>query len=307
MAGLDPAIQGSKRRPSSVRPLDGRLKGGHDGKFKRRHLDKSTAMTYRRLEPTHITKTLERLEARIGERFPGSGLTRVCAELTDITRQAEARAREIAAPIGWLRGLILLLLAAGLALLAFVLMNVLSNTKPNEDLYGTLQGIDAAFNILVLLGGASFFAWSAEQRIRRRRAMAALYELRSIVHVIDMHQLTKDPSTEVAVSNATPSSPKRQLSAYEVMRYLDYCSEMLSLAAKVAVLYAQSFPDPEVTGAVNDLERTSAALSQKIWQKINIVERSLQAVAAPPPALLAGKLPTAPMIEPPPSKTEART
>ena len=50
---------------------------------------------------------------------------------------------------------------------------------------------------------------------------------------------------------------------------------MLSLTAKVAVLYSQSFPDPIVTEAVNDLERTSASLSQKIWQKISITERAL--------------------------------
>ena len=31
-----------------------------------------------------------------------------------------------------------------------------------------------------------------------------------------------------------PSSPKRLLSPFELTRYLDYCSEMLSLAAKVA-------------------------------------------------------------------------
>jgi len=260
---------------------------------------------YRRLEPAHIIKTLERLERRVSERFPGSGLGRVCAELTAITRQSEARAKEIAAPIRWLRALIVIVLGGGLGLLVFVLAGVLSNTKPNDDLYGTLQGIDAGFNILVLMGGLLYFASSLEERIKRRRAMTALHELRSIIHVIDMHQLTKDPSTEVAVSQPTQSSPKRQLTTYEVMRYLDYCSEMLSLAAKVAVLYAQSFPDPTVTNAVNDLERTAASLSQKIWQKINILERSLQAIAAPPAAPVAGK-DAAPRVEPAPTtKAEA--
>ena len=55
-------------------------------------------------------------------------------------------------------------------------------------------------------------------------------------------------------------------------RYLDYCSEMLSLTSKVAVLFAQGFPEPTVTEAVSDIERIAAGLSQKIWQKINILE-----------------------------------
>ena len=87
-----------------------------------------------------------------------------------------------------------------------------------------------------------------------------------------MHQLTKDPSAVVQVAGNTPSSPPRALTRFEVTRYLDYCSEMLSLTSKVAVLFAQGFPDPEITEAVSDIERIAAGLSQKIWQKIMILE-----------------------------------
>jgi hypothetical protein len=57
---------------------------------------------------------------------------------------------------------------------------------------------------------------------------------------------------------------------------------MLSLTSKVAVLFAQSFPDPTVTEAVSDIERIAAGLSQKIWQKIMILEATapVDAVAA---------------------------
>ena len=44
------------------------------------------------------------------------------------------------------------------------------------------------------------------------------------------------------------------MSPFELSRYLDYCSEMMSLTSKVAVLFAQSFPDPVVTEAVSDIE-----------------------------------------------------
>lgn len=228
---------------------------------------------FRTLDAAKIVETLARLERRIEERFAGSGLSRVCAELTAIAQQAHRRSREIAKPNLALRlgGAVVVL--AGLGLMLLLGWRLLAATRTSDDLFGTLQGIDSGFNIVVLTGAALYFIFSLEERWKRRRALSALHELRSIIHVIDMHQLTKDPSVEVTVTAPTPSSPARTLSAHELARYLDYCSEMLSLAAKVAVLYAQSFPDPVVTEAVNDLERTSASLSQKLWQKINIIER----------------------------------
>ena len=236
---------------------------------------------YRTLAADEIIATLARLEQRIGERFSGAGLAGVCAELTEIARQTHRRSSDIARPNLWLRSIVGIILAAGVALLVFVGVKLWSNTKASDDLYGTLQGIDAGFNILVLMGAALFFLFNIEEMIKRRRALKALHELRSIIHVIDMHQLTKVPSTKASVNQPTTSSPKRSLTSYELARYLDYCSEMLSLTAKVAVLYAQSFPDPIVTEAVNDIERTSASLGQKIWQKINIVERMLDRAQAP--------------------------
>jgi poly-beta-hydroxyalkanoate depolymerase len=63
------------------------------------------------------------------------------------------------------------------------------------------------------------------------------------------------------------------MSAYELTRYLDYCSEMLSLAGKVAALYAQNFPDAVVLAAVNEVETLTTGLSRKIWQKIMILNK----------------------------------
>jgi hypothetical protein len=108
-----------------------------------------------------------------------------------------------------------------------------------------------------------------------------------ILHVIDMHQLTKDPSA-ASVGGSTPSSPKRTLTPYELSRYLDYCAEMMSLTAKVAVLFAQSLPDPIVTEAVSDIERNASGMAQKVWQKISMLDAAVRAVA-PLPAPTPGK------------------
>jgi hypothetical protein len=87
-----------------------------------------------------------------------------------------------------------------------------------------------------------------------------------------MHQLTKDPSAAVSVGGKTPSSPARTLTPYELSRYLDYCAEMMSLTSKVAVLFAQSLPDPVVTDAVSDIERIASGMAQKVWQKIMMLD-----------------------------------
>jgi hypothetical protein len=49
---------------------------------------------------------------------------------------------------------------------------------------------------------------------------------------------------------------------------------MLSLTSKLAALYAQNLPDPVIIDAVNDIERLTTNLSQKIWQKITILDAS---------------------------------
>ena len=69
----------------------------------------------------------------------------------------------------------------------------------------------------------------------------------------------------------------RRLGRFELARYLDYCSEMLSLSGKVAALYVQYLDDPVVLAAVNEVETLATGISGKIWQKIVIldtVERS---------------------------------
>jgi hypothetical protein len=226
---------------------------------------------FRALDALKVIETIAALERRIGERFPGAGLGAVCGELLMLARESSQRAQTIGRTNTALRALVFSFLLGSLWVLAWIASRI-DFTRTNADnVYSVLQGIEAAANLTVLMGAAVFFLVRIEERVKRRRALSALHELRSIVHVIDMHQLTKDPSGSV-IGGSTPSSPARLLSRFELSRYLDYCSEMLSLTSKVAVLYAQSFPDTEVTDAVSDIERIAAGLSQKIWQKIMILQ-----------------------------------
>ena len=89
-----------------------------------------------------------------------------------------------------------------------------------------------------------------------------------------MHQLTKDPERVGIEPHRTASSPKSKLTQFELARYLDYCSEMLSITGKIAAIYVQRFRDPVVIAATNEVEQLCTGLSQKIWQKIMILHRT---------------------------------
>lgn len=225
---------------------------------------------YRSLDSEKILGTIETLNRRIAERFPGSGLSKVCDELLTIADESQRRTAWIAKPQRFLRfftGTLVTMLFGGLAL---VLAN--ANWPRNGfDLVLLVQVSEAGLNVFLLVSGAVLFLITAETRIKRRRALKAIHELRALAHVIDMHQLTKDPERLLARLAETPSSPKQNLNPSELGRYLDYCSEMLSLIGKLAALYVQKFDDPVALAAVNEVEDLTTGLSRKIWQKIMII------------------------------------
>ena len=147
-------------------------------------------------------------------------------------------------------------------------------SSPEPEVGTLVQIIEPAANIAVLVAIGIAFIVSLESRWKRKQALLSLHSLRSIIHVIDMHQLTKDPSVLLDAIEPTASSPKRVMGRLEIHRYLDYCSEMLSLSGKIAALYTQSIQDAVVIDTVNELEELSTNLSRKIWQKIVMLDRA---------------------------------
>lgn len=224
---------------------------------------------YRSLNSEKIIETIERLCARIDERFPGSGLGRVCRELLTIARESQQRSDWIARPQKSLRIMVGVLI--GLIVIGSLLV-LTRATMPRTgfDFVVLLQVSEAGLNVLILLCAAILFLITSEVRIKRTRALKAIHELRALAHVIDMHQLTKDPDAFLHPELATAASPKRTSTPNQIVRYLDYCSEMLSLIGKLAALYVQKFDDPVALAAVNEVEELTTGLSRKIWQKIMI-------------------------------------
>lgn len=231
-----------------------------------------SALMYRSLNSEKIVDTIGILCRRIDERFPDSGLSKVCRELLTIAGESQERSAWIAKPHRSLRiitWLLLIIMAAGL----IVILTHAAWPRDGFELVGLVQGLEAGLNITILLGAAALFLATVEVRIKRKRALKAIHELRALAHVIDMHQLTKDPDR--LRGQDTASSPKRTLRGPELIRYLDYCSEMLSLIGKLAALYVQKFDDPVALAAVNEVEDLTTGLSRKIWQKIMILDAFL--------------------------------
>ena len=226
---------------------------------------------YRELNADQIRGTIERLGNRIADRFPRSGLHNVANELVGIAREAESDSTALGKPYVRLR---ILVGAAIAVLVAVVILGMLSlRVSMRVSSIGDLtQAIEAGVNDLVFMTVALYFLLTLENRIKRRRALKGLHALRCVAHVIDMHQLTKDPTRVTDDTHATPASPERELTNFELSRYLDYCSELLSLTSKLAALYVQRFQDSPVLAAVNDVEELTAELSSKIWQKIAILD-----------------------------------
>jgi len=233
---------------------------------------------YRSLDPVRVVETADTLRRRIETRFPDSGLSRVSTELAAVAAEAADRARWLARPHWPLR------LLAGLAV-SFLLLVVCSTSfavytslharlEP-ASLPELLQGTDAAINEIVLLSLAVVFILRWETRIKRARVQKAVHVLRSIAHIVDMHQLTKDPHRTLAPSPTAASVIKPPLSPLELERYLDYCAELLAVCSKIAAIYVAHFEDEVALEAVNDLENLTTGLSRNIWQKIVILGRDL--------------------------------
>jgi hypothetical protein len=115
---------------------------------------------------------------------------------------------------------------------------------------------------------------TVESRVKRRRALAMLHQLRSLAHIVDMHQLTKDPERLMSQGEGFVPGAARPATGNDLAKYLDFCSELLSLISKIAALLVQRFDDSVVLAGVNEIEGLTTGLSNKIWQKITILERA---------------------------------
>jgi len=237
---------------------------------------------YRRLDPEKIIDTVRVLRQRVERRFPDSGLSRIVGELSQVAEETMVRAHWIQKPHLLLRCAAAVL---SLAIIGIVIGMLVHIHQFNFNDYGSfIQALESSLGSVVFVGAAILFLMSWENRIKRGRALRAIHELRALAHIVDMHQLTKDPENYFGRGRRPIAPPKREMTPFELNRYLDYCNDSLALISKIAALYVQGFQDPVLLDAVDDVEDLTSGLSRKIWQKVTTLEnltRSLPEIAAP--------------------------
>jgi len=227
-----------------------------------------------RLEASYVADTVGRLEARIRARFPDRRLGNVAAELGtavpeihDGFEHSKARRQQVRL-LSRAAGIVVVLLA--LVALALALRDAFTRGPTNS--FDWVPLAESLINVLVFTALAVFFLWAMPERLERRTLLDLLHRLRSLAHVVDMHQLDKDP--EQARSDYTPTSKSPQsriMNAEDLHHYFDYCSELVSLIAKTAALCAERTSDPVVLNTVSEIETLAAQMSGKIWQKISLL------------------------------------
>ena len=144
----------------------------------------------------------------------------------------------------------------------------LVDVTENIATIGFVPLLETVVNNVVFAGLAVFFLIAVPERMERARVMRLLHRLRSLAHVIDMHQLTKVPERLERVSRADGGL---DLSREQLRHYLDYCTEMLSLVGKTAALFAEDTTDGEIIDGVEGLETLTSDMARKVWQKIAVL------------------------------------
>lgn len=229
---------------------------------------------YQRLDAAQVVDTTTRLERRVAARFPERGLARVAAELVRVATQvadsastARQRLRRIRVAS---RAISVLVVVITIIALALTLRDAVRFGL--EHSFEWLPLIESTVNDIVFAGLAVFFLYALPNRIERSYLLGQLHRLRSLAHIIDMHQLTKDPERLRPEFTSTPETVDIHLATPQAMEnYLDYCSEMLSLVGKIAALCAEESQDSVILDTVSTIETLTTGMSRKIWQKISLL------------------------------------
>jgi hypothetical protein len=227
------------------------------------------------LAADHVGATVAQLERRIFARFGERGLTKAARDLGDLVVFVESGAGQsrdrlrrttLAA-----RATGITIVAATLGALIFSLRSALVDGLEHTSDWVPL--VESVINDLVFVAIAVVFLWAFPERLERRALLRLLHRLRSLAHVIDMHQLSKDPEQVSPTYTPTAQSVRHGLNADQLHHYLAYCSEMLSLTAKTAALCAEHSTDAVVLETISYIETLTTDLSNKIWQKISLLPR----------------------------------
>ncbi len=147
------------------------------------------------LEAPAVRETVQELQARIRARFPQRGLLAVCGDLLLLVEEVQQSSSRTHQRIRLARVASRVVMVLVLAGTAFALVMAGRDVVKDglNSFVDLLPLIETAINDIVFAGIAVFFLWSFPERVQRGQLLKLLHQLRSTAHIIDMHQLTKDP------------------------------------------------------------------------------------------------------------------
>lgn len=225
---------------------------------------RATPQEGHRLDPARIIETAENLAREVGEKLPGSSLAGLAVKLLHVAHATEERARRARRPIYAIRVLSLLAISASLLALWYLLRHIHARWE-----FGTItevfEAADAGFNLLILLAGALWFLITIENRIKRRKALMYIEELREFLHVIDVTQLFYTP----LVYNPDPAAART--SATFDYTYFLFCTQMLAVISNLAPLYTRGAAGDSILRAASEVEMLANAITVKLLSKAESV------------------------------------
>ncbi len=227
----------------------------------------NTPKAEHRLDPVRIVDTAENLARRINLQLPGTTLASLAAELAGLTHKMDERAIHARQPILVIRLASVVAIALALLAMSYLVRHV--HARWDFRTVGELfEAADAGFNLVVLVAGAIWFFVTLEARIKRKRAVAWIQELREFIHVIDVTQLYYSPEL---YDHGDEDSPSARSFDYT---YLLFCTEMFSVISNAAAIYARDASGDSILRAASEVEMLAAALTDKLQAKVQILRRS---------------------------------
>ncbi|MFT4296648.1 MAG: hypothetical protein QM582_14675 [Micropruina sp.] len=238
------------------------------------------------LDAASVRATVVRLDHRIRTRFPTRNLRFLPGQLIQVIDHLQQRQDAWRIRRRWLTLSCRLLIAVAVAGLLAALAVIVSQSAPGAGPSGWdwLSVFESLVNDAIFAGVAIYFLWALPERLQRHGDLATLQRLRSLAHVVDMHQLTKDPERLRPDFHTTTATVPLRMTSIELANYLDYCSELLSMVGKTAALFGEDTDDRTTLSTIAGIEDLTNQLSVKIWTKISLLPSAVRRAGAPPTA-----------------------
>ena len=140
------------------------------------------------------------------------------------------------------------------------------------------QSMEAIVTVLGALITASVFLWYIEKKIRVGIAVKQLQRCSVFLHVVDAHVLSKNfaphwhfPPAPNSVGGVHPADQELYKDVNNALHYLTTASAFARYAGRVAGLYAQWIPEPEVIRASDMIFQLSLDLERNLLLKSQLI------------------------------------